>query len=166
MASLLKLVPLWAWVLLAGLLGIGIQTWRLHSEQTAYSDYKSQVADGKLKAEREAREEEQRRQDEAQRIREDAAKQKAQDDAAAAAELADRQRMQQQISGLLADRRALNSRLAARGKTIEDLSDLLAKLRREADDYAGDLAARLDESRRAGFLCERAYDSLTVKGNK
>jgi uncharacterized coiled-coil protein SlyX len=71
--------------------------------------------------------------------------------------------MRNQIGRLLADKRTLNTRLAERGKTIEDLVDLLAELRSEADGYAGELAAALTASRRAGFACEASYDAIAGK---
>ncbi|MQT64344.1 DUF2514 family protein [Pseudomonas sp. FSL R10-0056] len=61
---------------------------------------------------------------------------------------------------LLADKGILNTLLAERGKTINDLVDLLAELRSEADGYAGELAAALTTSRRAGFACEASYDAV------
>ncbi|MQU63134.1 DUF2514 family protein [Pseudomonas sp. FSL R10-1350] len=64
--------------------------------------------------------------------------------------------MREHIGQLLADKRILNTRPTERGKTIEDLADLLA----EADGYAGELAAVLTASRRAGFPCEASYDAV------
>ena len=95
-------------------------------------------------------------------MRANAADQKQKDDALAAQQRADHDSLHDQTRRLLADKSDLNTRLAERGKTINDLVDLLAKLRSEADGYAGELAAALTESRRAGFACERSYDAVTM----
>ncbi len=68
--------------------------------------------------------------------------------------------LRDQTRKLLDDKSALHTRLAERGKTITDLVDLLAELRSEADGYAGELAAALTASRRAGFACESSYDAI------
>lgn len=55
------------------------------------------------------------------------------------------------------------ARLTERGKTIDDLVDLLAELRSETDGYAGELAAALTASRRAGFAYEASYDAIAAQ---
>ncbi len=75
---------------------------------------------------------------------------------------ADNDSLRAETRKLLADKVALNTHLAERGKTIDDLVDLLAELRSEADGYAGELASALTASRRAGFACERSYDAVSV----
>ena len=55
---------------------------------------------------------------------------------------------------------AMLRRPRSRRRCWSDTVDLLAELRSEADGYAGQLAAALTESRRAGFACERSYDSV------
>ena len=67
--------------------------------------------------------------------------------------------LQQQVTDLLARRKRCAADLASTGKTRDDLADLLADLRREADDEAGSLAAALDRSRIAGQLCESLYSA-------
>lgn len=67
--------------------------------------------------------------------------------------------LQQQVTDLLAKRKRCTADLASTGKTRDDLADLLADLRREADDEAGSLAAALDRSRIAGQLCEAMYSA-------
>lgn len=158
------------WLVLAALMAMScLATWKVddwrYGKQLAdahqeFSDYKSDIATAATKASEDARAIEQQRQRDNEKVRNDAAEQKHKDDALAALQRADSERMRGEVSKLLADRASLNSRLAERGKTIEDLADLLAELRSEADGYAGELAAALTESRRAGFSCERAYDSL------
>jgi chromosome segregation ATPase len=165
MIAALKLVPAWVWgvigliVILASI--AGYQTLQLSELRTEFADYKNGIATATAKASEEARETEQQRQRDIDQVRNDAADQKQKDDALAAQQRVDTDRLREQTAKLLADRATLNARLAQRGKTINDLVDLLADLRSEADGYAGELAAALTASRRAGFACERSYDSLT-----
>lgn len=139
---------------------LGIQTHRLDNAQTAHAEYVSGIEAQAKEASEKARQTEQQHQRIIDQVRTDAANQKISDDAHAAELLAMGVSLREQQTKLLADRANLNSRLAARGKTIEDLTDLLAQLRTEADSYAGELAAALDSSRRAGFACERSYDAI------
>lgn len=67
--------------------------------------------------------------------------------------------LQQQVDDLLAKRKRCTTDLASTGKARDDLADLLADLRREADDEAGSLAEALDRSRIAGQLCESMYSA-------
>ena len=143
-----------------------VDAWRygkqLAEVRAEYSDYKSGVATAATEASEKASQAEQQRQRAIDQVRNDAANQKAVDDALAAQQLADNDSLRNQTRKLLADKTNLNTRLADRGKTINDLVDLLAELRSEADGYAGQLAAALTESRRAGFACERSYDAVTM----
>ncbi|USW94970.1 DUF2514 domain-containing protein [Pseudomonas proteolytica] len=138
----------------------GIQTHRLDNAQTDHADYVASIATQALEASEKARQTEQQHQRIIDQVRTDAANQKISDDANAAELLAVGVSLREQQASLLADRATLRSRLAARGKTIDDLTDLLAELRTEADNHAGELAAALDASRRAGFACERSYDAI------
>ena len=138
----------------------GIQTHRLDNAQTDHAQYVSEIATKAQQDSEKARQTEQQRQRDIDQVRTDAANQKISDDAHAAELLAVGDSLREQQAKLLADRASLRSRLTARGKTIEDLTDLLAQLRTEADDYAGRLAIALTESRRAGFACERSYETL------
>lgn len=138
----------------------GIQTHRLDNAQTDHADYVASIATQAQEASEKARQTEQQRQREIDQVRTDAANQKISDDAYAAELVAVGVSLREQQTKLLADRAALRARLAARGKTIDDLADLLAELRTEADNHAGELAAALDASRRAGFACERSYDAM------
>lgn len=158
------------WLGLVVLLAIAcIATWKVdawrYGKQLAdvrkeFSDYKSNIATAATKASEDARAIEQQRQRDIEKVRTDAAEQKQKDDALADLQRADSSRLREQIGHLLADKGILNARLTERGKTIEDLVDLLAELRSEADGYAGELAAALTASRRAGFACERSYEAL------
>lgn len=138
----------------------GIQTHRLDNTQTNHAQYVTSIATQAQKASEQARQTEQQHQRIIDQVRTDAANQKISDDAHAAELVAVGVSLRDQQANLLADRANLRARLAARGKTIEDLADLLAKLRTEADNHAGELAAALDSSRRAGFACERSYDAM------
>jgi chromosome segregation ATPase len=165
MIAALKLVPVWAWgvvaLIIALALGLGYQTLTLAHVRAEYSDYRADIEKKAAVASEKAREIEQQRQRDIDQVRNDAADQKQKDDALAAQQRADVDSLRGQTNKLLADRAALNSRLASRGKTIGDLADLLAQLRSEADGYAGELATALTASRRAGFACERSFDSMT-----
>ena len=141
-----------------------VDTWRygkqLADVRQEFTDYKTETATASTKASEEARVLEQQRQREIEKVRTDAADQKQKDDALAAEQRVDSDRLRNQIGQLLADKSALNTRLAERSKTINDLVDLLAELRSEADGYAGELAAALTASRRSGFACESSYDAV------
>lgn len=138
----------------------GIQTHRLDNSQTEHAEYVASIAAQAQEASEKARQTEQQRQRDIDQVRTDAANQKISDDAHAAELLAAGDSLREQQTKLLADRTNLRARLTKRGKTIEDLADLLAQLRTEADNHAGELAAALDSSRRAGFACERSYDAI------
>ena len=129
--------------------------------QTILSD----IATAATKASEDARQIEQQRQRNIDQVRTDAADQKQKDDAIAAQQRGDNDRLRSETRKLLADKTALNTHLTERGKTIDDLVDLLAELRSEADGYAGELAAALTASRRAGFGCEKAYGALSESLN-
>ena len=141
-----------------------VDAWRygkqLADVRKEFSDYKSNIATAATKASEDARTLEQQRQRDIEKVRADAAEQKQKDDALADLQRADAGRVRDQLGQLLADKRILNTRLTERGKTIEDLADLLAELRSEADGYAGELAAALTASRRAGFACEASFNTI------
>jgi len=161
------------WLGLALLVAIAcFSTWKVdawrYGKQLAdmrkeFADYKTGIAAASTKASEEARVLEQQRQRDIEKVRADAAEQKQKDDALVDLQRADGHWLREQIGQLLAGKATLNTRLTERGKTIEDLVDLLAELRSEADGYAGELAAALTESRRAGFACEASYDSIAGK---
>lgn len=164
MIAALKLVPIWAWAVLALIVALAgaatYQTLELGSVRTEYADYRSGIDKAAKAASEKSREVEQQRQRDIDQVRTDAANQKAVDDDLALKQRADNDSLRDQTRKLLADRAALNTRLAARGKTIGDFADLLAQLRSEADGYAGELASALTASRRAGFACEASYAAV------
>ena len=163
----LKLVPAWAWpvAVLVFVLGtrLGYQTLQLEGVRKDYADYKTDIATASTEASKKARQTEQQRQLDIDQVRADAADQKQKDDAIAAEQRADNDSLRDQTRQLLVDKSTLNTRLAERGKTINDLVDLLAELRSEADGYAGELAAALTTSRRAGLACEASYAAIAGK---
>ena len=162
MIAVLRLVPVWVWTLIALLAGLAYQTFQLTEVRADYASYRSDTVTAAASAIEDARQAEQQHQRNIDQVRANAVDQKQKDDALAAQQLADHDSLRDQTRRLLADKANLNTRLADRGKTINDLVDLLAELRSEADGYAGELAAALTESRRAGFACERSYDSVTM----
>ena len=162
MIAVLRLVPVWVWTLIALLAGLAYQTFQLTEVRADYASYRSDTVTAAASAIEDARQAEQQHQRNIDQVRANAVDQKQKDDALAAQQLADHDSLRDQTRRLLADKANLNTRLADRGKTINDLVDLLAELRSEADGYAGELAAALTESRRAGFACERSYDAVTM----
>ena len=161
--AVLRLVPMWVWTLIALLVGLAYQTLQLTEVRAEYAQLKSDTATAATKASEDARMAEQQRQRTIDRVRTDAADQKQKDDAIAAEQRADNDSLRDQTRKLLADKTTLDTRLAERGKTVDNLVDLLAELRSEADGYAGELAAALTASRRAGFACESSYDAIAVR---
>ena len=165
-------MSLWRWIGLAALVGCSVfSTWKvdawrygkeLASLNAAHQATLADIATAATKSSEKARQTEQQRQRVIDQVRFDAADQKQKDDVLAAQQRADNVSLRDQIRKLLADKSALNPRLAARSKTIEDLVDLLTELRSEADGYAGELAAALTDSRRSGFACERSYDAVVM----
>ena len=162
MIAVLRLVPVWVWTLIALLAGLAYQTFQVTEVRADYASYRSDTVTAAASAIEDARQAEQQHQRNIDQVRANAVDQKQKDDALAAQQLADHDSLRDQTRRLLADKANLNARLADRGKTINDLVDLLAELRSEADGYAGQLAAALTESRRAGFACERSYDAVTM----
>lgn len=142
-----------------------VDAWRygkeLASLTAAHQTKLADIATAATKASEKARQTEQQRQRDIDQVRADATDQKQKDDALAAEQRADNDSLRDQTRELLADKSALNTRLTERGKTVDDLVDLLAELRSEADGYAGELAAALTASRRAGLACERSYDAVS-----
>ena len=144
-----------------------VDTWsygkQLATLSAAHQMVLADIATDATKASEKARQTEQQRQRDIDQVRADAADQKQKDDAIAAEQRADNDSLRDQTRQLLVDKSTLNTRLAERGKTINDLVDLLAELRSEADGYAGELAAALTTSRRAGLACEASYAAIAGK---
>lgn len=109
-----------------------------------------------------AREEEQRRQSEIDKVRQDAEKQiaMAESDAAAASAAADSLHEQARRLEARANQCAGNPAASQPGQATAQPGVVLADVLRRADERAGELAAAYDRSRAAGLACERAYDAL------
>ena len=142
--------------------GLIYQTLQLAYTKAAHAKTMSVIATAAQQAEERARSEDARRRSEIDKVREDAQQslQTAAADAAASRRAADS--LQQRIDQLLTHQAANHSELTRRGTAIHDLTTLLAQLRREADEYAGELAEIADANRIAGLACERAYASLLL----
>lgn len=111
-----------------------------------------------------AREEEQRRQAQIEKVREDAEHQiaKAKTDAANADAVASRMHAQAQRLVARASRCTQHSGAAHGGSSGGQSVMVLAELFRRADQRAGELAAAYDRARVAGIACEHAYDALSA----
>lgn len=133
--------------------------------QQRWSQRDADDATALAKRQTEARNEEQRRQNEINEIRNSAAQQLAvvQADASTARAAADRLHNSAEIlARRLADReRTCQSAPPGAGQAAGSGAVLLAELFRSADERAGELAAAADEARTRGLACERAYDALS-----
>lgn len=166
----------WKIVLVAGLVVSAIAAfshWRWQAGfneaegkwQQRWSQRDADDATALAKRQTEARNEEQRRQNEINEIRNSAAQQLAvvQADASTARAAADRLHNSAEIlARRLADReRTCQSAPPGAGQAAGSGAVLLAELFRSADKRAGELAAAADEARTRGLACERAYDALS-----
>lgn len=159
MSAVLKLIPFWMWVGLAAIVSIGYLALRLDSvkgDRAAITVERDTAAarvislTATLRLQRELTED-------INRVSDDA-KAKTEHVTAAVAIADGRARsLHQQITDLVAKRKSCAAEVASGGKAREDLTVLLADLRRSADETAGRLAEALDRSRIAGFACEAAY---------
>ena len=157
--TLLRMVPIWLWVVLAALASIGYLSWRLDSvkadRQLVVTERETANArvtslGNTLRLQRQIT-------DDINRVSDDA-KAKTEHVTAAVAIADGRARsLQQQIADLIATRKSCTPEVASGSKARADLTVLLAELRRSADERAGSLAEALDRSRIAGFACEAAY---------
>jgi len=147
--------------LIAALLGAsaGFEVEHLISARQI-ADMKSEAATAQTKAVEAARTEEQRRTAAQQEIAENAAKERDQAgaDAAAAASAADGLRKQVAV---LVDR-ARHPATATGSPAAGDALDLLADVLGRTDEAAGEFARIADERGIAGQQCERDYDALTA----
>jgi len=149
---------------------VGVQSFRLVSEQARHAqtreDHALQIGEleraGREGVER-VRREEARRYESLKGVVDDAQKalDEARRDAAGAAGVADR--LRQRFAALAAGCRApsvdpspADGREAARSP-----ADLLADVQRRLDEAAGSIAEHADAARVAGSACERAYGALT-----
>ena len=159
MSAVLKLIPLWMWVVLAALASIGYLSLRLDSvkDDRAVITAERDTAAARvtsltntLRLQRELTKD-------INRVSDDA-KAKTEHVKAAVAIADGRARsLQQQITDLIAKRKSCTAEVASGSEARADLTVLLADLRRSADETAGRMAEALDRSRIAGFACEAAY---------
>ena len=139
MAIIQALTIRWVWVglLVAALLAVGLQTYRLASEQAAHADTRAQHAEHIADLER------------------------ARADAAAAADAG--QRLRDRIAAITATcgRAASDPGPASGSAPAVATADLLADVQRRLGEAAQGIAAHADAARAAGLACERSYDALT-----
>ena len=155
----LRLVPAWAWWLLAIVLVAGGQQVRVYSAQTDLANYRAEVSERDRRAAMAVLAANQRRQKAADESRRKALEQieQAQADAAAAdrtasgllAELA-------RIRRVVASRAGTNAGSQAGGSTVDLLTDLLE----EMESAGRAMAAEADRRGIAGAACERQYDRV------
>lgn len=159
MSGLIRLIPIWLWVVLAAAGSICYLAIRLDSVKndraaiTVERDTATARVDSltnTLRIQREII-------NDINRVSDDA-KAKTEHVSAAVVVAANRARsLQQQITDLIAKRQSCAAEVASGSQARADLTVLLADLRRSADEEAGRLAEALDRSRIAGFACEAAY---------
>lgn len=159
-------------IALVGLLlaALGVQTWRLHSEQADSAAERVSFAEARTLASRASAAEEAKNRAEEKRVR-DAQQEKI--DAAEqviARERADRAiadaaagRLSQRVAALVASAReaARNPATAQAGPAADDSAGVLAELLGRCVQRVRLLAAVADERGTAGQLCEQSYDALT-----
>lgn len=135
--------------------------------ETRWSQRDADDATALAKRQAEARNEEQRRQNEINDIRDKAAQQLAvvQADASTARAAADRLHNSAEIlARRLADReRTCQSTATGAGPAESSGAILLAELFRRADERAGEMASSADEARERGLACEAAYEVVRKK---
>jgi hypothetical protein len=170
----LKIVPAWAWWLLALLVVAGGQQLRVMAAHSAaagalsqLSDYRLEVSERDRRADAAARTEERRWHAAVEKVDEDAKGKldAALADAAGAQSAADR--LQLEVARLRASRSATCNTIAAQQREAGvSAIGVLADLFESADRRAGELASALDRSRVAGLACEAAYDSIRSSNTK
>lgn len=122
-----------------------------------------ELSEAKAEAVTLAREEEQRRQAEIDKVTQDAEKQIALAEADATAADAAAHGLREQAKRLAerASKCAGNTDTPKRGETAPSPSVVLSDVLSRADERAGQLAAAYDRARASGLACERAYESLS-----
>lgn len=161
MIGLIKAVPLWAWIMLTLTAVLGSTYLRLEETKHSLDAVTDQRDVATARAESIGKTLTLQRQltADANEAADHATQQTAHVSAAVVVADDHARSLQQQVTDLLAKRKRCTADLASTGKARDDLADLLADLRREADDEAGSLAEALDRSRIAGQLCESMYSA-------
>lgn len=164
---MLKLIPIWVWVLLAGAIAVGFQelriTWKesaLISVQQAYAAHLVDDADAHLKAEQDARTEEQRKQKAIDDVREQAQQRIAQAESTAATAAATADGLRGELRKVRSREATSNATAAAGSKARESVTSVLAGLLDESLARNVELAKEADRSRNAGLSCEASYDGV------
>ena len=157
-------------VALAGALLIaGTQSYRLAAEQSshaatriAHAEQLIELERAAIKAEQNARAEEQRRAAALQGVIRETERNlaRARADAATAASAGDR--LRQRIAALAGSCRSATSHtaVAGAGQAAEATADMLAGVFGRIDEAVRGIAEHADSARSAGAACERAYESL------
>lgn len=161
MTTLLRMVPIWAWLVLGALASIGYLSWQLDNvkDDRELLTTERETANARVTSLSNTLRLQRQITDDINRVSDDA-KAKTEHVTAAVAIADGRARsLQQQITDLIASRKSCTTEVASGGKARADLTVLLADLRRSADETAGRLAEALDRSRIAGFACEAAYSA-------
>jgi len=174
--SLLRAVPVWAWVIVALLLALGTQTMRLQEARAEVATAKAETSAVRQKfAEyRETQERQARQALETQQR--DAARTALKRQEAADAEFIARQAAEAEAARLRSSHGQLQRYATDLATSLGDQSRdpaaagscpaaervrILADVVGALDDFAEQAAVAADTARRAGQLCERAYDALT-----
>lgn len=162
MTAWAKLIPSWAWWVLALVLVAGAQQYRVMDARGELAEVRAEWSEAARKAEARARSEEQRRQTAIEGIRRDAQEKIAAvaADAAAADDAAGRLRAR---VAQLSRRPASCAGAADGGEATDPARDLLAVMLSRIDEAAGGIAEFADRSRIAGLTCQVSYEA--VKGN-
>lgn len=158
----LRLIPIWAWVVLALVLFGGVTYVQLEhakSSLAAVTDDRD-MAIARAASIKQTLTLQRQLTDDSNKATDHATEQTQHVTAAVGIADSRARSLQQQVADMLARRKRCDVALASTGKTRDDLADLLADLRREADEEAGSLAAALDRSRIAGQLCESLYSAV------
>lgn len=162
MTGWLKLLPSWAWWVLALVLVAGMQQYRVMDAKGELSVARAEWSEAARQAEARARSEEQRRQTAIEGIRRDAQEKIAAvaADAAAADDAASQLRAR---VAELSRRPASCAGAAGGGEAADPARDLLADMLGRLDEAAGGIAEFADRSRAAGLTCQVSYEA--VKGD-
>ena len=168
MTAWLKLVPSWAWWVLALAVVAGGQQVRVLSAQsvaaeaqTELANYRAEISERDRLAAVAAFQESQRRQRVIEEVRDEARGmvERASADARVADERADG--LQREVARLRAGRGATCSAIASqRGEAADDALGMLADVLIEMERAGRELAAEADRRGVAGRACERAYEGL------
>ena len=168
MIAALKIVPTWAWLILALLGAVGSLAVRLDNVKTdrAAVTLERDAAQAKAASLSVTMRLQRQLTKEIDQVADDAKAQTGRVTAAVAIADSRADSLQQQVNRILASRKSCPTSTAAGGKTRDDLATVLAELRRSADERAGVLAEALDRSRIAGLACEAAYAAARLSGDK